>query len=60
MGFGKGFGAFDEDSNHDSKIEKQKLVPIAGIEPSIILSWEEKIIQWKSLKEKFLYLNLII
>ena len=54
MGFGEGFGVFDEDSNHDSMIEKQKLVPLAGIEPSIIPAWEEIIIQRKSLKENFL------
>ena len=54
MGFGENFGVFDKDSNHDSMIEKQKLVPIAGIEPSKIPAWEEIIIQRKFLKEKFL------
>ena len=39
--FGEGFGAFDEDSNHDLKIEKEKLVSIVGIEPTIIPAWEE-------------------
>ena len=49
----EGFGTFDEDSNHDSKIEKEKLIPITGIELSIIPGWEEIIIQWKCLQEYF-------
>ena len=40
---GESLGAFDEDSNHDSKIEDEKLAPRAGTEPSIIPAWEETI-----------------
>ena len=40
MGFGEGFGALDGDRAEHSKIEKEKLVPRAGIESSIIPAWE--------------------
>ena len=39
MGFGEVFGAFDGDSAEYSKIEKEKLIPRAGIESSIIPAW---------------------
>ena len=55
-----GSGEIDKDSNQDSKIEKEILVPRAGIESGIIPAWEEIIIQRKYPQENFIYLILII
>ena len=60
MAFVEGFGAFDEDNNYDSKIEKENWISRDGIEPRIVPAREEIIIQWKFLQKNFLYLNLII
>ena len=49
MVFREDFGAFNEDSNHDSKNDKEKLISRTGIEPSIIPAWKEIIIKWKYL-----------
>ena len=39
-GVWEGFGAFDGDRAEHSKIEEEKLFPIARIESSIIQAWE--------------------
>ena len=40
MGFGEGFGAFDGLLYEMRRIEKEKLIPRAGIESSIIPAWD--------------------
>ena len=45
MAFVEGFGAFDEDKNYDSKIEKENWISRDGIEPRIVPAREEIIIQ---------------
>ena len=56
-----GFGAFNGDRAKYSKIEKEKLISRAGVDPCIILAWEEILIQqkiyWKTSIFKFNYIN---
>ena len=63
MGFGEVYGALNEDRAKYSKIEKEKLIPRAGIDPNIVLAWEEILIQqkiyWKTFIFKFNYIKRI-
>ena len=55
MGFGEGFGAFNGDRAKYLKIEKEKFISRAWIYPSIILSWEEMLIQQKIYSKTFIF-----